>query len=93
MLTLWEDALGSGDPLEKLGRLRYPRLTALEDRFRQIEAGSVKGSGITLSPPSFFEGDSYQVSFRFTSPQALSRKLQALQRLRSQSDELFSLLH
>jgi hypothetical protein len=77
---------------DKLHRLRYPELSSLEDRFEAVASRALKGSGITLKPPPFFEGLRYGISFEFDSGRTLKKKIRALENLAAEEDELFDLL-
>lgn len=82
----------SSAPLDEVHRLRHPELSSMEDRFRDISSRILKGSGVTLRPPPYFEGRRFSVSFEFESPAMLDRKLKALGRLRDEGGDLYDLL-
>ena len=85
--------LEAADPLESLCRLRYPELTDLEERFAGLAARHLRGSGVSLKPPPYFEGRRFSVAFDFESLPNLRKKLSALESLvEEEGDELFSLL-
>ncbi len=91
ILTLAVAALSEEKPLEAVRRRRYPQLSQAEARF-SLRLELLQGSGITLEPPPYFEGNSYSINFSFQSGPGLARKIHHLERLREQADELFSLL-
>ena len=91
LLTLAVAALSADKPLEAVRRRRYPQLTQAEERF-SLRIDFLQGSGITIEPPPYFEGNSYSINFSFQSGPGLDSKIRHLERLREQADELFSLL-
>lgn len=93
LLSLIERAFISNDPLGMLTRLRYPELSKLENQFDELKGSTVKGTGIKLMAPSFFEGNSFTVGFTFNSKNNLSRKIQVLEQLKEKTVEFFALLH
>lgn len=85
-------ALKDPDPVSALRRLRFPALTALEDRFRQIRDDALGGTGVNLAAPEYFEGDSFSVSFRFSDCEELEQRIRELDRLKGCCEELFDFL-
>lgn len=83
---------GAGERLEALRRVRYPAISAIEERVARIGREVLRGSGVTVSAPKNFEGGAYTVSFRFSSSRELERRLHAAERLMDHSDELLGLL-
>jgi hypothetical protein len=83
----------AAQPHEEIHRLRFPTITSLEKSFSDLEQELLRGSGVHLSPPPYFEGDSYTINFSFNSRRSLVRKLNALHRLEGRCDALFELLH
>ena len=49
----------------RLQEMRYPKLTELENAFREKRKGLRLSPGISLQPPPYFEGDQLKVEFRF----------------------------
>jgi len=88
-----EAALQAERPLEKIHRLRFPTLTAMEQSFASIEQDLLQGSGVQLKPPPYFEGEAFSVEFVFNSAETFTRKLDTLRTLEGQLDALFELLH
>ena len=88
-----EAALQTERPLEKIHRLRFPTLTAMEQSFASIEQDLLRGSGVQLKPPPYFEGEAFSVEFVFNSAETFTRKLDTLRTLEGQLDALFELLH
>jgi hypothetical protein len=88
-----EGALAQREPQEAIHRLRFPALSELEKRFSNLEQQLLKGSGVRLQPPPYYEGDSYTVTFAFNSDRSLARKLTALRVLQGRLDALLELLH
>ncbi len=87
-----EAALQAERPLEKIHRLRFPTLTAMEQSFASIEQDLLRGSGVQLKPPPYFEGEAFSVEFLFNSAETFTRKLDTLHTLEGQLDALFELL-
>jgi hypothetical protein len=88
-----ERAFRDQQPLESIRRLRFPTLTALEKRFANLEEQLLKGSGVQLKPPPYFEGENFTVEFRFNTAKSFNRKLSTIQSLEGSLDALFELLH
>lgn len=61
-----------------LHEVRYPRLTAHEQRFRETIRQLRLPSPVSLRPPPYFEGTQYQVSFAFRTRQELQQYAQRL---------------
>ncbi len=89
------DTLRERSPAEALRWLRhrrYPRLTAMEDHLADVRRRRLAGTGVEIDPPPNFEGDSYRVSFRLSSPEELRRRLSAAATLTEDLDGLLDLL-
>jgi hypothetical protein len=86
-------AIRDPNPLGFVRRLRYPTLSELERRFSQLEEQLLKGSGVRIKPPPYFEGDAFTVEFEFTSGRSFNRRLDTLQTLEGRLDALLQLLH
>ena len=80
-------------PPETVHQLRFPTLTELESRFSALEEQLLKGSGVRVKPPPYFEGDAFSVEFQFNNSKSFNRKLNALRSLQGHLDALFELLH
>jgi hypothetical protein len=85
-------ALESGEPIRYLRGLRYPELSELERAHAEIVDRALSGSGVRCEPPAYFEGEAFSVSFSFASGVELERRIQALERLRDETEQLFALL-
>lgn len=85
-------ALAGGRPLEALQELASPSLAALRRSWAGLEAELLGGSGVALKAPEAFEGDLFEVRFRFRSRQGLARRLRALDRVEARFDELGAFL-
>ena len=85
-------ALDERDPVAALRRLRYPTLTHLEEQFCGIRRESLHGTGVDLTAPPYFEGESFSVSFTFRNCAELVERTQALERLEGSCDQLFEFL-
>jgi hypothetical protein len=82
----------SQDPPGEIRKMRYPALTGLENRFKQIVEPAIKGTGIRITPPPYFEGSHFSLEFQFESPEQLNRKVFTLQQFIEKGNDLFSLL-
>lgn len=85
-------ALDERDPVATLRRLRYPTLTHLEEQFCRLRRESLHGTGVDLTAPPYFEGDSFSVSFTFRNCAELVERTHALERLKDSCDQLFGIL-
>ncbi len=85
-------ALAGPQPLEALGELAFPSLSALRREWAALVQSILGGSGVRLEPPEHFEGERFEVRFRFRSREGLARRLAALARLEARFDELASFL-
>ncbi len=81
-------ALAGPRPLEALGELAFPALADLRRSWAALEESILGGSGVSLKPPDFFEGERLEVRFSFRSREGLARRLAALARLEARFDEL-----
>lgn len=93
ILSLVRNTLNSADPLKTAQALRFPELTAMEERFLELKGKLLTGTGIKLTPPSFFEGENFNISFSFSSKKALEKKIDYLKTFAEKTDELFELLY
>jgi hypothetical protein len=84
-------ALASPRPLEAMGELASP-VGALRRQWAALERSLLGGSGVRLEPPEYFEGEHFEVRFRFRSREGLARRLAALARLEARFDDLASFL-
>jgi hypothetical protein len=91
-LAAARQALAGSRPVEALRELASPTLAALRREWAALEASLLEGSGVTLKPPDFFEGDLFEARFSFRSRQGLARRLRALAALEARFDELDSFL-
>jgi hypothetical protein len=80
-------------PIETIHRLRFPTLTDLQRRFSALEERLLKGSGVQVKPPPYFEGDTFTVEFDFNSVKSFNRKFNTLHALEGSLDAFFELLH
>ena len=80
------------DPVRMAESGRFPVLTSMKDSFEQIRQKYLKGSGIQLTAPKYFEGDCFDISFSFRNAKQLETQLRILSDLNDGCDELFSLL-
>ncbi|MCA1753291.1 MAG: hypothetical protein LC641_01050 [Spirochaeta sp.] len=90
--TLMDSAVADADPVAYLRRQRYPELVNLEQRFASLRRETTAGSGVELTAPPYFEGDSFELRFQFSSRAELSRRRVALQYIEDRFDEFLELL-
>ena len=91
-VELAHNVMQSADPLDALRRLRYPRLSAMEDRFAALQKRLTQGTPLALKAPPGFEGAAYELQLTLRSRDDLVRAIEVLQRMQEESDELFELL-
>jgi ParB-like chromosome segregation protein Spo0J len=79
---LSEPALAGPQKIEQVRRrlrqVRYPRLSAHEQRFQESLRHLRLPSQISIRPPPYFEGQQYQVTFSFGTRQELQQHAQRL---------------
>jgi hypothetical protein len=90
--ALKERLLAAPSPAEELRRIRMPELAELEERFASIRGRLLKGTGVSLKAPPYFEGSRFTVEFSFGSREELRGKIRALERLAAAGEELYELL-
>jgi len=93
ILSLVRNTLNAADPLKTAQALRFPELTAMEECFLELKGKLLAGSGIKLTPPPFFEGENFNISFSFGSKEALEKKISYMKSFAEKTDELFDLLY
>ncbi|TVR87336.1 MAG: hypothetical protein EA428_13270 [Spirochaetaceae bacterium] len=91
-LKLLEGAVADSEPVAYLRRRRYPELVKREQRFEELRRETTAGSGVELSAPPYFEGDSFELRFRFSSRAELTRRREALHHIEDRFDEFLELL-
>ncbi|MBN2534789.1 MAG: hypothetical protein JXB88_18050 [Spirochaetales bacterium] len=87
-----DELLSQERPLEAVKKMRMPTLTRLYEQLDSIKEQTIKGTGIQLDEPAFFEGDSFRVQFYFQSKKQLEKRIKVLEILKERTDELFGLL-
>ena len=90
--SLLNNASEADDPFGYIAACRYPSLKSLEKDFSDYTDKYLKGSGIQLKSPPYFEGGGYSVQFSFKSKKQLSRIIERLEKVRETSDDIFRLL-
>ena len=90
--TLTERLLAAPLPAEELELLRMPELSEMQKSFREITGRLLKGTGLDLKAPPFFEGSRFTVTFSFAGPEELARKIRALEKLKNEGASLYELL-
>jgi hypothetical protein len=88
-----DQAFRDKNPIDTVRRQRFPTLSALDRRFSVLEEQLLRGSGVKVKPPPYFEGDNLTVEFQFDSAESFNRKLNALHSLEGHLDALLELLH
>lgn len=91
-LKLLNAALANSDPIAHLRRQRYPGLVGLEQRFEDLRRETTAGSGVELSAPPYFEGESFELRFRFATRAELARRREAVHQIEERFDEFLELL-
>lgn len=79
-------------PLEDLYRIRYPSLHRLEETYHATVDTFLKGTGIKVTPPPYFEGTQFKVEFSFDKGSQLQRKALILQKLSERIDPVIGKL-
>jgi hypothetical protein len=74
-----ERLLAARRPEEELVRVRMPELSGMEDRFREITGRVLRGSGVQVKAPPYFEGGRFTVEFAFGGKEELRGKIRALE--------------
>jgi hypothetical protein len=92
VLILLEEAVQSGDPMGFLQGKRYPDLTALEVKYRQLRERLVKGRGLEIKAPAYFEGGSYRIEFSAAGAKQLERKIAVLKEILGEWNKFEELL-
>ncbi len=82
----------SSKPLEELYQIRYPELHRLEQTYHATVDPVLKGTGIQVSPPPYFEGARFKVEFYFGKSDQLKKKAQILQKLSETIDPVIEQL-
>jgi hypothetical protein len=96
--ALWERALGRNEALKALKivlrRLRYPQLTAAEQRIAEVIRALRLPAGVRLEAPPNLEGDALTATVRGRSPDELRAQARALASALDGAplDEIFALL-
>ena len=90
--SLVKNLLEEENPFEVAGKARYPELSSCTEKFDRFNDTVLKGSGIKLKHPPYFEGNSYSVEFSFKSKKHLEKIISRLLELKEKSDEIFELL-
>lgn len=92
IIRICDELLSQKKPLEAVKKIRFTELSGLYERLNNIKHEILKGTGIQLDAPPFFEGDSFEVRFCFQSKKQLQKRIKVLERLKERTDELFGLL-
>ena len=86
------EILKEENPFEIAIIARYPELSSCTQKFNDFNSAVLKGSGIKLKQPPYFEGSSYSVEFSFKSKKHLGKIIDRLLYLKEKCDEIFELL-
>jgi hypothetical protein len=79
-------------PPARAATLRYPRLTDAEKRFTRFKERHLKGSGISLHAPPYYEGSEFHIEFRFRDYSQYVKRADKLSGLKENINELFQIL-
>ncbi len=82
----------SPQPESAMRLLRYPVLSALDERVRLFTDRYCRGTGIRIEPPPSYEGDEVRVSFGFRTAREYAVRVDSLSRAREGIDDLLSVL-
>lgn len=82
----------AADPVAAVRELRFPQLSLMEERFRDLSRRFFSGSGVVLKHPPYFEGRRFSISFDFDGPQVLGKKIGVLERFLREGGELYDLV-
>ncbi len=91
-LNVVQRVLSAKNPQREAEKIRYPELARMEERYCRFKREELDGTGIELSHPPGFEGDSFTVSFSFSGKEDLSARIESLKLLRDKCDRLLELL-
>ena len=80
------------NPLMQVKKYRFPILSKMESEFGELNAKLLKGTGVNLCAPQYFEGSNLRVSFSFNSSQSLQKRIQGLSAINEHRDEFFKFL-
>lgn len=80
------------DPLRTIMEFRFPRLSEMEKTLADFRENHLRGTGVVLEPPRYFEGDAFQVTFTFTSTKEYLERLRSLEKISDKIDECLDLL-
>lgn len=89
---LAQQVMRAANPVETARLLRYPRLSAMEARFRDLERELTTGVPVAIAAPEGFEGAGFEVQLRLRSARDIERAMETLRRIQDRGDELFDLL-
>ena len=89
---LFNNILSSENPLNTIRKLRFPKLSRMEKEYDALHSRYLLKSGIKITPPAYFEGDSFSVQFTFKSNKNLAEKIRKIQLIQEHIDEFLSFL-
>lgn len=90
--SLADDLLSHPEPAEAMRLIRYPTVAEFDSRLEAIQQTVLSGTGVSISPPTNYEGDRYTVTLGFADRHELDERLKAASGLLEHCDELFDLL-
>jgi len=91
-VRICENLLSKKNPIDAVKNIRYPQLSGLYRKLKTIKDENIKGSGIQLCEPPFFEGNSFEIRFSFRTKKQFKKQVKVLENLTKKTDELFALL-
>ncbi len=80
------------DPLKTVMKSRFPRLSEMEKTVTAFREDHLRGTGVALEPPRYFEGDSIQITFTFASTKEYLERLRSLEKISDKIDDCLGLL-
>lgn len=91
-VALADELLAAEDPVDAISMIRNPMLAELRRKFERVKDRYTEHTGIQLTAPANFEGDSFNVSFSFSTRLEFVRKMRKLEKLEEGCGELEELL-
>ncbi len=91
-VALADELLAAEDPVDAISTIRNPMLAELKKKFERVRDRYTEHTGLQLTAPANFEGDSFHVSFSFSTRLEFIRKVRKLEKLEEGCEELEELL-
>ncbi len=84
--------LSAKNPLQTITGKRFPRLTRMEEEYKRLKKKYLKGKGIEIKMPQYFEGDKLTVNLSIRDKEEFQTKIKELENLKDVIDEFFQIL-